>query len=199
MNKMICTPKNAIISHKPVDLKNIHLEDKNIAIYERDIEALQDEISELILNEIKFQEIAGVEELISRLRKKFKKIHIENSKLINDISKSLYLFQSITNSTSFRLLLKTITTDMCTKFHADVNTLRLLCTYAGPSTLWLQHAVGNQNGTIKIDINNILEVGTGNIVILKGELYPNSTPVYHRSPAVEQNNETRLVLRIDIN
>jgi len=191
-------PKNAIISHKVDDLNNIHLANKSIAIYEREITLLRDDIHQLMQHKIIFEEAASIENLIHNLRFYFKIENILTTIIIDDIANNLHLFQKKTQSKLFRLSLKTICSDMCTKFHSDFNTLRLLCTYAGPSTLWLQPS---HNKKIKNTTENytVKEVGTGSIAILKGEKYPNSIPVLHRSPSIEKENKTRLLLKIDSN
>ena len=39
----------------------------------------------------------------------------------------------------------------------------------------------------------------GDIVILKGALYPESKAIIHRSPTIEETGKKRLLLRIDTN
>ena len=76
-----------------------------------------------------------------------------------------------------------------------MNQLRLLCTYVGSGTLWLHDDI--QKDVISKD--EIQQVKTGNIALLKGKLYPTGKPVFHRSPEIETLNEKRLLLRIDMN
>ena len=94
---------------------------------------------------------------------------------------------------------------MCRKFHTDVNDLRMLCTYLGPGTLWVpdeaidldaSYARGNGKDIV-IDLEKVEQVGTGDVVILKGALYPEANAILHRSPTIEENGEKRLLLRID--
>ena len=96
---------------------------------------------------------------------------------------------------------------MCRKFHTDINDLRLLCTYIGPGTLWLpDEAVdlkalqkGGDEQALVVDEQQIQQVSTGDVVILKGALYPEANPILHRSPSIEESGEKRLLLRIDTN
>ncbi|MEM7381676.1 MAG: DUF1826 domain-containing protein, partial [Bacteroidota bacterium] len=93
------------------------------------------------------------------------------------------------------------------RFHTDINELRMLCTYVGAGTLWLPddavdrnaYLSGKDNKDIVPDKNLIQQVCTGDVLILKGALYPGSTPILHRSPSVTENDEERILLRIDIN
>ncbi|MEO0341714.1 MAG: DUF1826 domain-containing protein, partial [Bacteroidota bacterium] len=105
------------------------------------------------------------------------------------------------------LFLATVATSMCRKLHTDVNDLRLLCTYIGPGTVWVPDEAINQealqarksNEEIVSDEKLIQQVDTGDVVILKGALYPNAQPIMHRSPSLDQVGSTRLLLRIDTN
>ena len=82
---------------------------------------------------------------------------------------------------------------MCRKFHADYNQLRLLCTYLSQGTLWLTDNL-QKDILLKDDIQ---QLDTGDVAILKGELCPNAKPVFHGSPEIESSNEKRLLLRVD--
>lgn len=129
--------------------------------------------------------------------------------LYKDIECLLHLFKKISASENLSVLLETVNTNMCRRFHTDVNDLRLLCTYSGQGTLWLtednvnRNALDNSgnNEAIVIEENNIQQVETGDVVILKGSKYiQNDTKaVVHRSPSIENNKEKRLLLRIDTN
>lgn len=46
---------------------------------------------------------------------------------------------------------------------------------------------------------DIQQAGTGDIVILKGALYPDGHAIMHRSPTIEEMGAARLLLRIDTN
>ena len=124
--------------------------------------------------------------------------------LYEDIRQLLNLFEKITKASSFRLLLATIKTNMCRKFHTDINNLRLLCTYIGPGTLWVpDDAIDAESLRSRkdplIDEQKIQQVRTGDAVILKGALHPQGNPILHRSPSIEKSGEERILLRIDTN
>ena len=133
----------------------------------------------------------------------------EQAMLLQDIKNLLHLFKRITNTNSFQLLLATINTNMCTKFHTDRNNLRMLCTYSGPGTLWLKEDNINRkaldsyknNQSIVIDKTSIEQAKTGSVIILKGTKYPKEATkaVVHRSPNIGQSGAKRLLLRIDTN
>ncbi len=190
-------------------LQGIHLENKNIAIYERDVYHLKDELNEFIKSEIEFRHSGTVQEIEIAIKKDFDSLMSNGNQLYDDIIRMLKLFQSVSKAKSFRLLLATVNTNMCRRFHTDVNDLRLLCTYYGQGTLWLPEEIVNRkaldtcgdNECIVNDESLIQQVATGDIAIIKGAIYPmdSTKACVHRSPTIEESGETRLLLRIDTN
>ncbi len=95
---------------------------------------------------------------------------------------------------------------MCQRFHTDFNYLRLLCTYKGPATLWLPekgadrmaHYSGKDNDSIVKNSDLIQQANTGDVLVLKGGMYPNAKAIIHRSPPIQTQGQKRLLLRIDM-
>lgn len=195
---------NAAINNDPNVLKDIHLASKNIAIYQRDIEPLSADLEQIADYEIKYHASGSVAEILSQLDDFFTN-HLEKClTLFDDISEILGLFEQTTQKSSFRLLLETVSTNMCRKFHTDVNDLRLLCTYIGPGTLWMPDGAIDQKASkaskeMVMDLAQKQQVAAGDVVMLKGALYPDANPILHRSPTIEEKGEKRLLLRIDTN
>ncbi len=198
---------NAVISNDDHTLQDIHLKSKNIAIHQRDIAHLGKEINSIAEQPVECRASGTTEEILSVLKDYFNNNLPDSPHFFEDISKLLKLFEKTTKASSFRFLLTTVNTNMCRKFHTDVNDLRLLCTYMGPGTLWVPDEAVDHEATkargnkqeLVIDLNQIQQVRTGDVVILKGALYPESNPILHRSPSIEEAGETRLLLRIDTN
>ncbi len=198
---------NAIIGYKGEVVQDIHLPSKNIAIYRRSIEPLETELAGIAAKRVECRASGTAEETLSTLEDYFSSHLPDCPNLFEDISELLRLFEKTSKAVSFRLLLTTVSTNMCCKFHTDMNDLRLLCTYIGPGTLWLPDEAinfkalqsGGKNQDIDIDTQQIQQAQTGDIVILKGALYPDGSAVHHRSPAIEEKGENRLLLRIDTN
>ncbi|MFK8008025.1 MAG: DUF1826 domain-containing protein [Saprospiraceae bacterium] len=198
---------NAVISNDVKKMQDIHIKSKNIAIYQRDISPLKKELNQVAQQAIECRASGTVEDILSSLKNYFDENLSGNISFFEDISEILRLFETTTQTSSFRLLLATVNTNMCRKFHTDINDLRLLCTYIGPGTLWLPDDAidekalirGRGNQEIVKDEKQIQQVNTGDVVILKGGLYPNANPILHRSPTIEETGEMRLLLRIDTN
>lgn len=111
-----------------------------------------------------------------------------------------------------RATLATVVTNKCRKFHSDYKTLRLVCTYAGPGTEWVddrhvnREAMGHEETCIDAANLHIVPRGSsvrrggpGDVVILKGELFPGNRGrgAVHRSPPIEATGERRIVLTLD--
>lgn len=189
------------------DLDIIHEEEKNIAIYERTIDEMEKEISYLLNADSMLRFSGSKEDILNKLFEVFATEAIEIQLLYNDIKQLLEVFEKITSAQSFRLNLLTVNSDMCKRFHTDINDLRLLCTYSGQGTYWLpeeaadrdMHNEGGENESIVSKPDLIQQTGTGDVLILKGALYPGASAAIHRSPSIEESNEKRLLLRIDTN
>ena len=204
---MITALKNWEVGTTPKVLGSIHQPDVNITLYNRDIEVFKGEINNLLQRDIECKANGNSDTIINEVIK-ISELDAD-SMIIQDIQNLLGLFKEITQAKCYRLLLTTIKTDMCRKFHVDINDLRMLCTYSGPGTLWLTEdnvdrkaldSYGN-NVAIVIDENNIKQAQTGAVIILKGAKYSKKVikAAVHRSPTIEEYGKKRLLLRIDTN
>lgn len=198
---------NAAIGQEDVVLHEIRQASKNIAILERDISHLNSELTQIMTKPVEFRKTGTAIEIRTALKAYFEKQFQFCPALLSDILKQLKQFKAVSGAESFRLLFTIVTTDMCRRFHTDINSLRLLCTYVGPGTLWLPDGIVNQKAfiaqrnkeQIAVDEHQIQQVAAGDVIILKGALYPEANPIVHRSPSVEEKGECRLLLRIDTN
>lgn len=206
--QVIKTVKNWRLDSSPNVLKGIHNEHVNIAIYQRDISTLTSEINGLIEQKIDFRSRGNVETIEQEIQCAIGQS--TEGLIIQDIKSLLHYFQKVANTNRFRLLLATINTNMCRKFHTDINDLRMLCTYSGPGTLWLTddnvnrqalNVNSSDNRSIVLDKDRIQQTEKGAVVLLKGALYPknDTKAIVHRSPTIEETGEKRLLLRIDTN
>lgn len=188
-------------------LETILQDNVNIAIYNRGLEACSEEIDNLLRQDIKLNLSGDINSILDQTANT---ISLDNYPLLfSDIEYLLSLFKKITKANSFKLFLATVNTNMCKRFHTDNNNLRLLCTYSGPGTLWLEEENVNRvalnalksNKSIVIDTNKIQQAPTGAVVILKGSKYHNNDTkaIVHRSPTIEETGLKRLLLRIDTN
>jgi len=192
------------------DLAIINYENFNLTIWERPIdEDIDRYLSYLIEKEFKpinqSITIEDSEKVISDHLNAFG-FHSEGKiKLIQDIVKITYQFFEITSATRLQLILKKITDDACRKFHTDAYDLRLLCTYKGKATEWVEEANVNRsllksgsNETIIKDLGKVKSIKPFEVAVLKGEPASRSYGgIVHRSPPIENEGEKRILLRLD--
>lgn len=198
--------KNSIEGGTIDILDNIHNNEVNIAIYNRNIHHLNFEIYQLLKREISLKVNGTTENILNEIAQTISTANYNS--LYTDIKNLLITFSNITGCTNFKLLLATVNTNMCKRFHMDFNSLRLLCTYSGPGTLWLTEDNVNRealnsnrdNKSIVLNSNNIRQANAGDVIILKGAKYgiSESLGVVHRSPTIEETKFQRLILRIDV-
>ncbi|MBQ4834506.1 DUF1826 domain-containing protein [Pseudoalteromonas sp. MMG010] len=198
-------------------LSDIYNENVNIVIWQRALaEKLAASVSSLIAtNSIKDLELAvtpddAFEKLTTAL-----KINDTNRDSIHtlctDIALLVDMFCCLFELKRAGLRLTLLTRPMCPRFHVDRIPCRLVTTYQGVATQWLEHneversklGAGNlgkpdeSSGLFK-SISNIKQLKQGDIALLKGEYWDDNegAGLVHRSPPVE-SNEQRLLLTLD--
>ena len=96
------------------------------------------------------------------------------------------------------LRLRVLDGPMCPRFHVDNVPLRLLTTYAGPGSEWLQEQDSRRGElhTADLPVDNIKRLQPGEVGILKGEKWQGNegAGLVHRSPSGQQG---RLLLSLD--
>lgn len=201
------TYANCVFAKDVNELTQINNKEINIAIQNRDIDELSDNINKLLAVNFKCELKGEKSHILNSLNKVFQHNELSIIALYNDISNILSNFMEISNSSEFRLTLKTVNDNMCSKFHTDINDLRLLCSYQGAGTLWLPDNIVNSVKDQNLSQTDweaefpemIQQVQTGALTILKGALFPGAQPIMHKSPNIEELNQKRLLLRIDTN
>lgn len=124
---------------------------------------------------------------------------------IDDILRLTQIFTKKIGHKRMRIQLEIIRTDMCRLFHADHIRQRLLCTYYGPGTEWLDPENTNFDGlgkgcneNIVIDSSLIKRANRFDVLLLKGAKFEGiCKATIHRSPPIEQANQVRVLLKID--
>ena len=86
----------------------------------------------------------------------------------------------------------------CRKFHADYVTARLITTYEGRATEWLdqESAARLTEGASLADLS-IRSLRQGDVALLKGRLWADERAIVHRSPPIAGTGEERLLLVIN--
>ncbi len=207
--RKISTPRfaNAAMVSSLEELSEIHRKQKNIAICEREVADISNEAKSLLDLNFQLKCTGSKPEILEALSARLEEQSCKAPLLGADIDGLLSIFQKIASADSMRFGLFVVQSDMCSRFHSDVNDLRMLCTYSGQGTLWLPneavnhraHWSGKDNDEIVAKPKLIQRANAGDVLILKGALYPEAEAVIHRSPGIGDTNEKRLLLRVDTN
>ena len=115
--------------------------------------------------------------------------------LIGDVDDLVSGFSRVARTDLVDIRLERITHDACWKFHRDCVEARLLTTYRGPATEWIQpihaeRALREQKrfkGPVEQFRNN-------DVAIFKGSCAEPGSGIVHRSPPIADTGRTRLLL-----
>ncbi|MEC8277240.1 MAG: DUF1826 domain-containing protein [Myxococcota bacterium] len=129
----------------------------------------------------------------------------DKNAFIDDIVHQISYFNSIKKNSSMKVQLLVVNTNKCRLFHEDFYRQRLLCTYMGPGTEWLDHNNVNRNALgkgcndkIVKNMSLINRANTFDVILLKGANYSEDTQgIVHRSPPIEHERSIRVLLKID--
>jgi hypothetical protein len=138
--------------------------------------------------------------------------HPGRDALARDIGQLAELLGDLLDCPHIGLRLEVIDKAMCPRLHVDRVGIRLLCTYRGPGTEWLDDAaadrskLGSGAGGLPDEQSGLLGTGTQiqrvpgfAVALLKGSLWQGNggRGIIHRSPAVPADGFPRVVLAAD--
>ena len=122
---------------------------------------------------------------------------------IADVSWLVSAYACLLGAKRVGLRLRALDKAMCPRFHVDHVPVRLITTYAGVGSQWLEEGVmeRSQLGQPQAEPTRgllIQQVNAGEVALLKGEKWHGNegTGLIHRSPALEPG-ERRLILTLD--
>ena len=117
----------------------------------------------------------------------------ERQLLLDDICLLAHEFDELFAPAYLRLRFDVVTTNKCPKFHIDHVAARLLCTYRGVGTEY--SFLDDQKRPAEIFITPNCAA-----IVLRGAKWPTdrANNLVHRSPEINDVNETRLLLVIDL-
>ncbi|KPZ54202.1 hypothetical protein AN391_03005 [Pseudoalteromonas sp. P1-13-1a] len=209
--------RRAAINSDANVLPQIYNENINIAVWQRNLEStLTEAVNTLInTNALKPLELAlspdnAFDQLIKAL-KPTEQNYNEAKALCEDIALLIEMFCCLFDLKRAGLRLKVLNNPMCPRFHVDKIPCRLVATYQGVATQWLNHSdvdrsklgAGNlgkpdEESGLFTSTSHINQLNQGDIALLKGEYWDENegAGLVHRSPPVAAN-EQRLLLTLD--
>lgn len=197
--------KSYKISSENSVLKEILQEELNMVIWEREISQEIKLYTEFLSKKDVFEINSTYSHLDSLFLKLPSKNHVGYGFFCQDIRFISELFKNILKSQNLKIQLSVVNKVQCPKFHVDFVKLRLLCTYTGHGSHYLENENVNRN-ELGLGVNSkvpkssdqVKEVSKFAVSILKGEAFKNNQGkgVVHRSPLIEENQK-RVILKIE--
>lgn len=112
-----------------------------------------------------------------------------------DITDLAAHFVRVMRADAVDIRLERVTGDACRKFHADYVTARLITTYVGRGTQWLDSDAARTCDCG--EMHDIRELGPGDVAIFKGRHWDEDGAAIHRSPPIAGSGDQRLLLVIN--
>ena len=200
-------------SSDPAGLADVYQENINIAIWQRELSAgLRDRVDEFLASNASFKSAMTVSPRSAPAAVSDALGAVDDCALCGDISELVEMFCCLLGVERAGLRLGVLNAAMCPKFHVDRVPCRLVTTYQGCGTEWLQHNAvdrtklgpgsrgksDQESGLFKTP-GDIQRLSCGDVALLKGELWEGNADagLVHRSPEVSAG-EPRLLLTLDV-
>lgn len=199
-------------SEQPTVLADIYQSDINIAIWQRNFdESLASEINEFIAANPNFSKSVSVSPANAFDKLEFATDGTASKALLENMAELVDMFCCLFELEEVGLRLAVLNKAMCPRFHFDQVPCRLVTTYHGIATQWLQNDSVDRsklgrgsNGQpdsasgLYNHESDIQQMAAGDVALLKGERWSGNENrgLVHRSP-VTSSEEARLLLTID--
>ena len=190
----------------PEILGKIYQPSLNVAIWQRVLDSVVASYSIFLLEQhdsFRIQQIQNVSQIRSLLRNSLPDSNEKNA-FIEDIALVVDMFSFLFEADEIGLRLQCVSAAPCPAFHNDRIPCRLLLTYHGAGSQWLDESNLDRNALATaespcLDENNIHNIAAGHVALFKGEGWEGNegNGWVHRSPP-QPTHEKRLVLTLDL-
>ncbi|MEM1133984.1 MAG: DUF1826 domain-containing protein [Pseudomonadota bacterium] len=192
--ELLTTETRAVVSEDARVLQNIEEQGCNLAIWQRSLPF--NPIPLISSQPLSIRFIVPADDPVPFLTKALQEAGFTPSDALNGLVKDIRhlcaLFHPIADTPNISVRLEIVTNNACRKFHGDYVSARLITTYTGPGTQWIDQAdiARVDDGLEPLAIN---QMAAGDVGIFKGKLSTNR-PAIHRSPPIEGSGAARLVV-----
>ena len=194
-------------------ISEIHKQKFNISIWKRELDSVITNSAKHVLLKnprLEFSEVVQLKNVEQVLITEFGS-DAEMSPLYDDIKNVVQLFCDLFQLDRVWLRIDAIDSPMCPRFHVDNLKCRLVTTYIGPGTQWLQHHSVNrtklghgnegkpdEESGLFSNKEDIEQLDTGHIALLKGDAWNGNEGfgIVHRSPHANEHYK-RLYMTVD--
>lgn len=201
------TKSNVAYARQAAELDSVRLEPVNLAVWQRPSnEALLPVVHWLAKEPFEMEFKVDVKDVSTVLQNDIStppELSTSQAHLIDDIQELAFLFSQYASTNSIRLMVESLHRVPCPKFHQDNVLLRLVCTYTGIGTEWLENSNVNPHpdccgGSLVLDETRIKNLKPFEVALMKGKRWPgNKVGIFHRSPTLT-SDQPRLVVKMDI-
>ena len=202
------------IGHELHELSEIYNDEINISIWQRRIDDHLLKVANNIIEANPSLQISYLIEPGEVEKILFSKLGLSNDilNLSEDIKELVNMFCYLFDLKRVGFRLSVLDRAMCPRFHVDMVPCRLITTYQGIATEWIEHrqvdrsklgvvSHGNTDEESGIYSKNsdIQQLKVGHVALLKGEGWSENSGggLVHRSPDVKNREERRLLLTLD--
>ncbi|WP_045407063.1 MULTISPECIES: DUF1826 domain-containing protein [Gammaproteobacteria] len=197
---------------EPTVLADIYQEDINIAIWQRQFDQqLIDASKAFVTSNPNFGKSLSVSPENALEALQFATDGNAPEVLLRNIAELVDMFCYLFELKDAGLRLTTLNSAMCPRFHVDQVPCRLVTSYFGSGTQWLQNSTvdrsklgrgsnglpDSESGLYDVE-SDIQQLACGDVALLKGGRWIGNehTGLVHRSPNI-MSNETRLLMTLD--
>ncbi|MCO4785591.1 DUF1826 domain-containing protein [Marinomonas atlantica] len=201
-------------SDKLSGLAGIYQDDVNLMVWQRKLDSDTEKAVFKVLSAGKsfpLNQIVSPENVSDALTRGLPDIDGRDA-LIRDIALLVDAYCCLFDLNTAGLRLTQVDRAMCPRFHVDQVPCRLITTYAGPATEWIDEPSLNRqklgrgnkgqpdshSGLIRSDAD-VKQISVGDVALLKGERWEGNEGrgAVHRSPGVD-DGQYRLLLTLDM-
>lgn len=111
-----------------------------------------------------------------------------------DIAALTASFAAIMALSHVVIRLERVVGDACKRWHADYVSVRLICTYRGSGTQWIERAIERADAP---PVETPRSLAPGAVGLFKGRVLAGDQAIVHRSPQIAGTGEERLLLVLD--
>ncbi|MCP4588885.1 DUF1826 domain-containing protein [Pseudoalteromonas sp.] len=206
-------PTTVATALSPVVFSHIYKPEHNIAIWQRSLaEQLQKEVAESIAAnpDLSINAVINEDSIRTDIDKALEKLP-SAQELKADLAKLVDMFCYLFELKRTGLRLRVLERAMCPRFHVDRVPCRLVSTYCGSGSQWLQNAgldrtklgaghqgLSDEESGLMTANTKIHSLNEGDVALLKGETWQNNEGkgLVHRSPVLAAG-EKRLLVTLD--
>ncbi|CAM3738607.1 DUF1826 domain-containing protein [Corallococcus sp. ZKHCc1 1396] len=192
---------------EPAGLTDIYREDVNLCVWRRGLDARLSAWLGGVGRKHRLQVVERVDAHALDLRASLASVpeSAEREAWLQDLHAVVGLYADLFEARWLGVRLTTVDRDLCPRFHVDRVGVRLLCTYAGPATEWLEEchvARGHlgPTGEVLRPGGQVRTLERFDVALLKGEAWPGNEGrgAVHRSPSLTKEGSRRILLTVDV-